>query len=162
MKDTDYKNLVQLAYAGGGFIPANERAEELCVQLKKGEILTFKEVTARDVRFHRNYMALISEIWDYMPRKFKSAVPKTSFYQWLKHLKGQYEIKYTFADGTQLVEYESIAFGNMSEHRFRDYVREQLPYIYENVIRKVYPDEKISDAIIYNIEEAYKRFFAKL
>ncbi len=161
MKDKDYTKLIDLAYVGGGFIPANERAEEMVEQLKKGEVLTFQEVTARDLRFHRNYMALLGYIWEYMPKKFKAEVPKPIFYNWLKHLKGSYEIKFTFADGTQLVEYESIAFGQMSEHRFRDYVREQLPFIYENVIGKVYKDFKY-DSVIENIEKDFERFFAKL
>ena len=61
----------------------------------------------------------------------------------------------------QLVEYESIAFGKMSQFQFETYVREQLPFIYSNVIGAFYADEKY-DEIIADIEETFKKFLAKL
>ena len=146
---------------GGGFIPANEKAEEMTVTLVKGEILSFMEVTARDLSFHRNYMAFIGYVYDYLPAKFKKQVLKADFYQWLKHLQGKYKVKFTFADGTKMVEYESIAFGNMSQQRFKDYVREQLPFIYTNVIGAFFKDE-IYDSIIATIEVDFERFFDKI
>lgn len=161
MNDKDFARLIQLTWVGGGFIPANTKAEELAEQLTQGEVISFMEVTARDLKFHKGYMALLAFIYGYMPPKFKQAVPKERFYQWLKHLKGQYDVLFEFKDGTKLVEYESIAFGNMSEHRFREYIKEQLPWIYENVLGAYFTGE-MYDNIVATIEEEFQKFFDKL
>lgn len=161
MKDTDFNKLVDMAWVGGGFIAANSNAEELANQCQKGEIISFLEVTKRDLKFLRCYFALLAFIWGYMPPKFKQSIPKEKFYQWLKHLKGQYAVIFEFKDGTKMVEYDSIAFGNMSEKRFRAYVAKQLPFIYTNVIGAYFEGE-IYDNIIFTIEEAFERFMSKL
>ena len=161
MKDKDFYNLVDFYNAGGGLLPVNQRANEIIEQSDQGEVISFIEVTQRDLRFHRCYMSLLSYIYDYLPDSFKKQIPKRNFYQWLKHLKGQYDIVFEFEDGTKLVEYESISFGWMSQKRFENYVREQLPWIYSNVIGIFFKD-KIYDNIINTIEEDYKKFFAKL
>lgn len=161
MTDKDYNKSLQLVWVGGGFLPANERASELAEQCRNGEILSFMEITDRDIKFHRAYMSLLAFIYGYLPPQFKSVVPKDKFYQFLKHLKGQYKVLFSFKDGTQLVEYDSIAFGNMSEKRFKEYVKEQLPWIYTNVIGEFFKDE-IYDSIIATIELEYEKFFSKL
>ena len=161
MKDTEYNRLIELTYMGGGFLPANQNAQDLTDQCVKGEIITFREVTKRDLRFHRCYMSLLGFIYDYLPNTFKAKVTKDHFYQWLKHLKGQYEVLFEFKDGTRLVEYESIAFGNMSEKRFREYVKKQLPWIYENVLGAFFEGDILS-GIIETIEIEYERFLQKL
>ena len=88
-------------------------------------------------------------------------VPEKKFYQWLKHLKGEYKVVFEFEDGTKMVEYDSISFGRMSQKEFEAYVRDQMPYIYENVLGKYFEGE-ILNGIIDTIEEEYKKFFAKL
>lgn len=161
MTDKNFYNLVDFYNAGGGLLPLNQRANELIEQTSKGEVISFKEVTARDLRRHRCYMSLLAYIWSYLPQSFKNAVPKDKFYLWLKHLKGQYDILFEFQDGTKLVEYESIAFGKMSEQRFREYIKEQLPFIYSDVIGK-YFEGAIYDSIIETIEKDYEKFLSKL
>jgi len=161
MKDSDYFKLIELANVGGGFIPANENASELLDQSRKGEILSFKEVTARDISMHRCYFSLLNFIYNYLPLKFRKAVPEDKFYIFIKHLKGEYAVLFDFSDGTKMVEYESISFGNMSQKRFESFIREQLPFIYENVIGKFFEGE-IYDSIINTIEKEYERFMAKL
>ena len=161
MSDKELNKLVDFYNAGGGLLPVNDKAHELMDQLSHGEVISFKEVTARDLRFHKCYMSLINFIYGYMPKSFKDAVPKGKFYMWLKHLKGNYEVLFEFQDGTKLVEYESISFGRMSEKRFKEYVKEQLPWIYTEVLGKCF-EGQIYDNIIATIEEEYKKFFAKL
>lgn len=161
MRDKNYHNLVDFYNAGGGLLPVNQRAHEIIEQSDTGEVLSFIEVTQRDLRFHRCYMSLLGYIYDYLPDSFKKLIPKNEFYKWLKHLRGQYEIKFIFEDGTYLVEYESISFGRMSQKRFENYIRDQLPWIYTDVIGKFFKG-KIYDNIIATIEEDYKKFFAKL
>lgn len=161
MKDIEYEKLIELRNAGGGWVCVNENAENLLEQTHKGETVSFLEVTNRDLNFHRCYMALLNYVWGYMPPSFRKAVPQKNFYLFLKHLKGQYEVLYSFNDGTKLVQYESIAFGKMSQKRFEDYVREQLPWIYENVIHKYFQDD-LYDSIVSNIEDEFQKFLAKL
>lgn len=161
MKLSDYNKIVDLTYVGGGFIPANENAEELTLRLAKGEVVSFSEITARDLKFHRCYMSLLSVIYGYMPKRFKETVPESKFYFFLKHLQKNYKTIFKFKDGTELVEYESIAFGNMSQKRFEEYIAEQLPFIYENVIG-AYFEGDIYKSIIATIEEDYKSFLARL
>lgn len=161
MKDKDFQNIIELGHVGGGFVPANEKARELEESCSKGEIISVIEVTQRDLKFHKCYMSLLGYIYDYLPRLFHNKVSKKKFYLWLKHLKGQYDVLYEFNDGTKLVEYESISFGNMSEKRFHEYIKEQLPWIYENVIGKFFEGE-IFNGIIDTIENEYMKFFSKL
>lgn len=161
MKKSEYDKLTQWANVGGGLIPANENATELLEQSSKGEILTFKEIKARDLNFHKCYFLLLSFIYGYLPKSFKEAVSENKFYYWLKHLKKEYKVLFAFKDGTQLVEYDSIAFGKMSQKSFENYIREQLPWIYENVIG-VYFDGDIYNGIIQTIEDEFKKFLSKL
>jgi hypothetical protein len=161
MKISEYEKLIDLTYLGGGFLPANENAEELTLRCAKGEVITFAEVTARDLKFHKCYMDLLGTIYEYLPKKFKETVPKNKFYIFVKHLKKDYRVLFKFKDGTKMVEYESIAFGNMSQKRFEEFIAEQLPFIYENIIG-VYFEGEMYKNILYTIEEDYKYFLAKL
>jgi hypothetical protein len=60
-----------------------------------------------------------------------------------------------------MVEYDSIAFGRMSQKTFESYIREQLPWIYEEVLGSYFEGEML-DGIIETIEEEFKKFLAKL
>jgi hypothetical protein len=161
MTDKKFENIIELVYMGGGFLPANQRANELTENCVKGEILSFLEVTERDLKFHKCYFSLLGYIYDYLPMSFTSKVSKDNFHKFLKHLQGKYKVLFTFKDGTVMVEYESISFGNMSQKRFEEYVKEQLPYIYENVIGAFFEGE-MYDNIIATIEEEYEKFLVKL
>lgn len=161
MKDTDYNKLIHLANVGGGWIPANEKAEKLLGATVKGEIIEVVEVTKRDLRLHKAYMALLNEVYGYLPLSFRDNVLKRDFYIWLKHIKGDYKIVFTFKDDTSMVEYESISFGNMSNIRFKEYVKEQMPFIYSDVLGAFYEGDMLT-GIIETIEENFERFFNKL
>lgn len=160
MKDTDYKTLHEFVYVSGGWLPVNQNARELTNQTGEGEVVTFMEVTSRDLNFHKAYFSLLNYIWSWLPYSFRAKVSKENFYMWLKHLKGQYAVLFEFKDGTKLVEYESVSFSKMSQKRFEDYIREQLPFIYECVIRALMP--KQADTVITDIENEFKKFLSKL
>lgn len=161
MKDYEFYNIINLVNVGGGWVPANENAQELLDASGKGEIISVLEVTSRDLSFHKAYFGLLKFIWNYMPAAFQKKVPQCHFYLWLKHLKGHYKVLYEFKDGTKMVEYESLSFGKMSQKTFENYIREQLPWIYENVIG-AYFDGDIYNGIIDTIEEEFKKFLSKL
>lgn len=161
MNNKDFNKRLELTYMGNGWIPYNETAKELAEQSTIGEVQSFMEITARDLSFHRCYFSILNYIYDYLPKKFQDKVSKKIFYIFIKHLKGNYDVLFEFKDGTKLVEYDSISFGNMSEKRFREYVRNQMPWIYENVIGQFYTGD-IYDGIIETIENEYERFFDKL
>lgn len=161
MKDTEFSKRHEFAYISGGWLPVNQNAKELTNQTVEGEVVVFQEITSRDISFHRCYFSLLNYIWSWLPDNFKISVPKEKFFVFLKHLKGEYEVLFEFQDGTKLVEYESISFGRMSQIAFKDYIKEQLPYIYTNIIGKFFKDEDY-DMIIENIEHEYVKFFNKL
>jgi len=161
MTDKDFHKIQEWVNMGGGIIPHSSNAIEMLEQSHKGEILSFIEVTNRDVKFHRCYFALINFIYGYMPGQFKKKVPEKHFYMFLKHLRKEYKIIFTFQDGSSAVEYDSIAFGKMSQKSFENYIREQLPWIYENVLG-AYFEGDILDGIIETIETEFEKFLSKL
>lgn len=100
--------------------------------------------------------------------KFKDEAKKLEIQAYLTENKKKFRItKKVIAQisselaKTELIEYESIAFGKMSEIRFKEYVRDQLPFIYSNVIELFYSGEKLN-MVINSIEDEYKKFLAKL
>ncbi len=162
MKDTDKEKVLEFYnHKGVGLMPSNEKSLELIQQGAEGEVYYMMNLTPRDLSFHRCYFSLLNYIWSYLPDSFKTKVPCNNFYKFLKHLKGQYKVLFEFQDGSKMIEYESIAFGRMSEHTFKEYVKEQLPYIYENVIGAFYKGEKY-DNIVKNTENEYEIFMSKL
>jgi len=161
MTDKDYTKRMDFAYMGGGLIPISPNAIELLEQSDNGEVLSFLEMTNRDVKFHRCYFSLLGLIYDYLPNQFKNKIPKDSFYLFIKHLKKQYKVLYKFADGSEQIEYDSISFGRMSQKSFENYIREQLPFIYTEIIG-VYFEGEIYNGIIDTIETEFKIFLSKL
>jgi len=162
MKKSEFDKLVELSYTGGHlFRPYNSNAYELCEQLGIGEVINVELKTARDYKFHQCYFVLIDFIYHYLPEKFQTNVPSQHFYKWLQTLKGDYKVIFTFQDGKQLIEYNSISFGRMSQETFKNYIREQLPWIYENVIGAFYKGEKYN-GIIQTIEKEFEKFLSKL
>ncbi len=161
MSDKDFHKIVELAFVGGGWIPSNDNAIELSEQSHKGEVHAFLEMTNRDLSMHRGYFALLKFIYGYMPPQFKHKVSESNFYLFLKHLKGQYKVLFTFKDGTNMVEYDSIAFGKMSQKAFENYIREQLPFIYSDVLGAYFEGEMLN-GIIETIEEEFKKLLSRL
>lgn len=161
MKDTDLHKVIELVNAGGGFLPHNQLAHELLESTSKGEVIPMKELTARDINRHRCYMALLTEVYNYLPQSFHKKVAKQHFYQFVKHLQGHYKVLFTFKDGTKMVEYESISFAKMTEARFRAYIKEQMPFIYTEIIGAFFEGE-MYESIVNTIEENYEKFFMRL
>lgn len=161
MTDKNFHKLMDFAYVGGGLIPVSANAIELLEQTGNGEVLSFLEVTNRDIKFHRCYFSFLGFIYDYLPNSFKSKILKDNFYKFIKHLKKEYKVLYVFADGSQQIEYDSISFGKMSQKDFENYIREQLPFIYTEIIG-AYFEGDIYNGIIETIEEEYMKFLSKL
>lgn len=157
VKDSNYKDLYEFTYRGGVWFAANDKARE---HTTDGEVLTFKEVTARDLKYHRCYFKLLSYIWFQLPVSFQEKVPEDKFYLWLKHLKGQYEVLFSFKDGTKLVEYESISFAQMSQESFERYIKDQLPFVY-GIVAKFYSGDEY-DRVIEDIEDTFESFLRML
>lgn len=162
MKDTELEDIIQLTYVGNAFLTANQKAEELAENCRRGEVIDFKEVTARDLKFHRCYFDLLGTIYDYMPPSFKKRIEKNNFYILLKELQGEYKVLFDFKDGSKVKVYNSISFGKMSQKRFEEYVKNQLPIIYNEIIQPYFPDKKTFDSIVQTIEEDYQVFLSKL
>ena len=161
MRDSEYSKLLTFKHQQGFLVPENNEARSLVDSLHHNEIVHFKEIKERNISFHRGYFKLIAYIWDWCTPKFKQQVPKKHFYNWLKVLLGEYSVVFEFKDGKTLMEYKSISFGRMSQKSFENYVRQQLPMIYEEVIHRMYDIDKAS-MIIENIEEEFKELLSRL
>jgi hypothetical protein len=88
-------------------------------------------------------------------------VPEKYFYKFLKIYEKEYKLIYEFKDGDKLIEVDSIAFGNMSQKRFENYVRDQLPKIYDRVIYRLFQLDEAA-AIIENIEVEFEKYLNNL
>lgn len=161
MKDSDYTKIIEMTISGGGMLPANQAAVDLIDNCAHGEVISLMGVTARDVTFHRAYFSLLNYIYDWLPTKFKQTISRDRFYVFLKYIKGEYDVVYTFADGLQFIELRSISFGRMSQKDFVAYVRDQLPVIYSEVIGRLYQKQD-ADRIIASIEDEYKIFLSRI
>ena len=161
MKDSDYTKIIEMTISGGGMLPANQAAVDLIDNSAHGEVISLMEVGQRDVKFHRAYFSLLGYIYDWLPKDFKKKIPKDKFYLFCKHLRGDYDVIFEFKDGTKFIEYKSIAFGRMSQKTFETYVREQLPFIYEEIIFVLYQKQD-ADRIIASIEDEYKIFLSRI
>lgn len=79
----------------------------------------------------------------------------------LKLTKKQIENIALLTNRTELIEYESISFGRMTEKKFEQYVRDQIPWIYSEVVERFYKDDAL-DEKIKKIEDKFRKFFKKL
>lgn len=161
MNDKEYQNSLIFRNLGEVLEPVNLKAKQFLQDIKIGKEITLKEVTKRDLKFHRAYFEFIHQVYSYLPQTFKSRIPKDKFYIFLKELQGRYVIIYRFKNGSELKEYDSIAFDKMTQVEFETFVREQLPFIYENLIYALF-DKKRADSVIATIEEDFKIFLSKL
>lgn len=161
MTDKDYKQLLSFKnMQGSALIPANDNALDLMNNLKNSELVAFTNVTPRDIKLHRCYFAFLNEVYGYLPIKLKKAIKKCNFHNFIKHLKGDYDILYEFNDGTKLVEYHSISFGRMNNTRFKEFVKDQIPFIYEMLLTALGSD--LANAAIETLEEDFENMFDKL
>ena len=184
----------EIKEVNGCFSVTNEYGVSLSQEMEPGEIIYMNPIKARDIKFHKAYMAFLGYIWDYLPDKFHEAIPKTQFYLFLKHLRGDYDVRYRFKDinkreaiklwlkahkkqfrityktidkiadywsKMELLEYKSLSFGRMNEDRFHDYIKNQLPFIYSEVIGRFYEGDEYNN-IISTIEEEWEKFLSKV
>lgn len=157
MRTDNYIELIELEHQQGLFKPVNQVGIDLISNLKHKERIYVKDAGKRDIRFHRAYFALLNYIYSWMPEIFKMQIPEKHFYKWLKILLGEYKIIYKFKTGESLYETKSIAFGKMSQKTFEEYVKNQLPLIYDNLIYALFNLEE-AKMIIENIENEFEKF----
>lgn len=162
MKDTEFNELIELTYLNGVFTASNQEAINLVSNLKDGQKINIKNVTARDIKLHRCYFALLNYIWSWMPEKFRAQVPRDSFYKFLKIIQGQYDIVFEFKDGTKMIEYHSISFSRMSNDKFREFIKDQISIIYNDVIMPTFNNSEQANDIIKETEKEFEKFFSKL
>lgn len=103
---------------------------------------------------------LLAEVWGYMPKIFRDKIPKDKFYIWLKMYQGSYSVIYEFKNGEKMTEVESLSFGRMNNQAFKDYVKTQLPVMYEVLLIGL--DSDLANSAIDTIEENFEKYFSKL
>lgn len=158
MKTDDFLTLKHFTvHKGTMLVPATDDTREWLEMQRHGTELNFKQIEARDVKFHRAYFALLSYIWERLPAQFRNTVSKDSFYEFLKMLGNEYDNVYTFKDGRTFIKYHSISFGRMNQSKFREYVNNQLTTIYEELLIPLEMDWLMDD-----INDEFERFIDKL
>lgn len=163
MKDTDYNKLVELTLMNGHLIPSNQNAIDLISNMRDGEKTYVSIETSRDISLHRCYFSLLNYIWLWMPQNFKDKISSKYFYKFIKIIQGEFDVVFEFKDGIKMIEYKSIAFGNMSNERFREFVKEQISIIYNDIIYPTFnKNTEMADHIISEIENEYEKFLNKL
>lgn len=160
MTPEDFQKLIQFVRIGNDLTPIANHIE-LINELEEGEVTYMKRFNSRDLKMHRAYFAFLKEIYMYLPNSFRSNIPIKKFHKFLQTLKGDYDVLFQFKDGRQLLEYHSISFGRMDEHKFRTYVKEQIPFIYDNLIMAYYEEVQARD-IINNIEKEFEKYLTRL
>lgn len=155
----DSANMIFLHH--GGFLkPSNQASIEYVDQLAGGELVRLKDNTERDIKYHASYFTLLGYIYDLLPSNFKTRVPRSKFYIFLKELFGDYEI--IKVGELEIKEYKSIAFGRMSQKTFEAYVKHQIPRIYSDVIRPLFKDDERYNQVIEWIEDEMDKILFKL
>lgn len=155
------KDVLEFEHQQGLLKPNNQAAIDFISNLKHKETVYLKDIGQRDIKFHRAYFGLLNYIYSWMPVKFKMRIPEKIFYTFIKDLTGQYTIWYTFKNGREITEYTSISFGRMSQKTFEEYVKNQLPMIYDNLIYVLFDAEE-AEMIIENIEFEWEKFLDTL
>jgi hypothetical protein len=124
MKDTEFAKLHQYKVFGRSYTPTNTDAEEFLQEYihlgfieheiitvpdneitvdylqekEAGSTLLYKIISIRDGALHNCYFSLLSYIYDYLPDKFQKVVLKKEFLYFLKQLKKEYRVVYSFKD----------------------------------------------------------------
>lgn len=125
----------------------------------------FKSVIAKNVfyKFLKHLKKSYSVVYSFKDGEKRDEITETlKLYK--KELRLTYKAINKIAElfgKIELVEYESISFGRMTEARFHEYIKEQLPYLYSNVIGAFFEGERLDD-IIFTIEKEYKSFLKKV
>ena len=144
-------------HQGIGLIPATNESREWLENLKLNEPVNFKVIEARDIALHKAYFGMLSFIYDRLKPSFKKQITKSRFYIFLKELAKEYDVIYTFADGTEYKEYKSISFGKMNNTKFKLYFNNQLSVIYEDLL---FPLEQ--EYLMDEINNEWEKVFTKL
>lgn len=151
---------LEMVKAGEWLHPLNDTAVELINNSGDGEIFHFKEISQREINMHKCYFSLLGYVYDYLPDSFKASIPKNKFYLVIKDYQGEYK-DYIKPNGERVREYTSISFAKMSEKRFKAFVKEQIPILYENILGAYFEGEQLQN-IIETIELDYNKYFNKL
>lgn len=160
MKDTDFSILLELEHQQGLFKPVNQAAIDFVSNLKHKERVYLKDVTQRDIKFHKTYFALLKFVYGLMPKEFKFDTSPELFYLLLKEVFGEYKIYKV--SGIEVKKHTSISFGNMSQNRFKAYVKNQIPLIYEFVFMIYKDDLERGEMVRENIENEFEKFLSQL
>jgi hypothetical protein len=122
---------LNLVWKGNHFAPSSDQDMELCLKLKKGQVVYAKWTKKRNSLFHRKFFALLGIGFDsWEPEKIDSkwGAPQKNFDRFRRDVTikaGYYEPVYDL-NGDLRLEAKSISFGKMGQDEFEK--------LYSNVI----------------------------
>jgi hypothetical protein len=128
------------------FIPASEEDADAMSEIKVGQGIKVKYSYARNIRFHRKFMAMVRfafSQWNPPEREYKGLPVKPALDRFRKDLliaAGYYKT-YVTLDGEVHLEAESMAFANMSESRFEKVYSDVLDVLVNGFLSNMSRDE---------------------
>lgn len=158
MKQSEFLELKHFVnHKNIGLIPVTLESREWLETLKQDECINFKIIQSRDLKLHRAYFLVLGFIYDRLSPSFRKRITKDKFYIFLKDLAKEYDVLYTFKDGTEHKEYKSISFSKMNNTKFKEYFNNQLIFIYEDLLFPLNQEYLMDD-----INKEFERVFSKL
>jgi hypothetical protein len=127
---------IELAKHGRGFLPADERAEQLHAGMGLGEVLLFKVLRVRSLQWHRKYFAICREIGlNQDPQRTEGSIDNE-----LRVLAGHYDVLHV--KGYEVRVPKRIAFDQMSADEWK----ELWPSL-EQAIRERFGESYVAEAV---------------
>ena len=157
MKDTDFTKLLHCKIVNGVIYPTNNKAIDYCY-LNENQDVYLVPKAPRDLAFHGCYFLFCSWVWEQLPTKFKleRCPNRQDMYKYLKLIQGDFKVSMKYKD-LDVLEFNSISFGKMSNDDFKAYVNVQIAALYDNVLLPLELGHLQEEA-----EEEFKGLFSKL
>lgn len=157
MKDHEFQELLAFKVVNGVLYPTNNKANDFVFSNDNQEVYLLPK-TPRDAAFHACYFLWCNWLWQQMPTKFKleRCPDRAEMYNYIKIMQGKYK-KAMIYQCKEFYQIESISFGRMNDEKFKDFVNEQIAFIYEELLIPLKLEHLHEQA-----EKEFKGLFGKL
>ncbi|MBV8060820.1 MAG: DUF1367 family protein [Alphaproteobacteria bacterium] len=136
-----------LSKAAGNFlVPADQQSAEAITKLKLGQGVKVVITRARNLKFHKKFMALMNyafDIWEPAEREYKGEKVLKNFDTFRHHvcvLAGYGEASYDL-NGNVKVRAKSISFANMSQEEFESLYQSCVQVVLSKILTNYTKDD---------------------
>lgn len=121
-------------------IPASDEDREKYNTIEYGEVFECRGLDQRNVRFHRQFFAMIDLAFQNMPEKYDNQFPTSEDLREELIKRAGFYHEYTDFKGNKQQRAESIRFDNMGQKRFEEVYNGVLDVILKWLMPKVERD----------------------